>query len=64
MLAIRTGEFSIGKLMVKNCIGAIFNQLLLQCLPCFFMLHFCLRLNCLFYTRCASDCLNYLTIDF
>ena len=26
MLTIKTGEFSIGKLMVKNCMDAIFNQ--------------------------------------
>ncbi|MBR0126561.1 MAG: hypothetical protein IJM03_14550 [Treponema sp.] len=33
MLAIKTGEFSIGKLMVKNCMDAIFNQPPLQHLP-------------------------------
>ena len=35
MLAIKTGEFSIGKLMVKNCMDAIFNQPPLQHLPRF-----------------------------
>ena len=36
MLTIKTSEFSIGKLMVKNCMDAILNQPPLQCLPCFY----------------------------
>ena len=51
MLAIKTREFSIGKLMVKNYMDAIFNQPPLQCLPCFYLLLlFCLE---------SKLCLNF-----